>query len=350
MERWPTVVLGAGGMVSQRLQQRLAHHPWFSLAAVAGSSRFNGRSLAEVPWILDEARPDLPVLTVVDVEDEDLMARLAREGVRIAFSALPAGEAERLEPRWASHGIAVFSNASAFRRHPGIPLVIPELNPEALSMAAGKPHRHVCATNCTLLPLALPFAALNDTYAITNFTMRSEQGLSGGGFGYMQEALERGDVDPTIPGEAEKTEAELRHVLGWTGSAEVRCGRVMRADGHHVFVTVETEKPMTAEDATACLVRWSSQHIMSELPSAPHQPLMLVDRIDPGTHLHADGRQFEAFDSAHHLSTGMAITVGNIVCETPHRLRFEGFSHNTLRGAAGGVIYLAELARFLEAI
>ena len=350
MDRWPTVVLGAGGLVAQRLQQRLAHHPWFALAAVAGSPRFCGRSLSEVPWILAEKRPELPDLTVTDVESEDEMKRLAQSGVRIAFSALPTELAQRIEPRWAAHGIAVFSNASAFRRQPGIPLVVPEINPEALAEPDDGKHRHVCATNCTLLPLALPFAALHASFTVTSFTMRSEQGLSGGGHPYMQAALAQGGVDPSIPGEAEKTEAELRHVVGWDGHADVQCGRVMRPDGHHVHVTVETEHPVTETAVVACLTGWANQRSRPDLPSGPAQALMVVDRINPAVHLHADGEGFEYADSAHHLRAGMAVTVGNIVCESDRRLRFEGFSHNTLRGAAGGVIYLAELARAMDVV
>ena len=151
MKRLKVAVLGAGGLVAQRLQQRLANHPWFTLAAVAGSPRFQGRSLNTVPWVLEEARPSLPELTVLDATDGMTVERLAEEGVSVAFSALPSREAKDLEPMWAGAGIAVFSNASAHRRRDGVPLVIPEINAEALRPQDGEPLRHACATNCTLL-------------------------------------------------------------------------------------------------------------------------------------------------------------------------------------------------------
>ncbi|MDP6200202.1 MAG: hypothetical protein QF531_05470, partial [Candidatus Poseidonia sp.] len=162
MQRRKAVVMGAGGLVAQRLQQRLVNHPWFELAAVVGSSRYLGCGLEKVPWGLDEDRPELPALTVGDITDPDTAQTLARGGVTVAFSALPANEAKTLEPMWSNAGITVFSNASAFRRHPGVPLVIPEVNPKALKA----PLKHACATNCTLLPLVLPCAALDASFGI----------------------------------------------------------------------------------------------------------------------------------------------------------------------------------------
>ncbi len=351
MERMKTVVLGAGGLVAQRLQQRLLHHPWFSLAAVAGSRRFSGQSLDEVPWVLQEPRPALPGFKVEDIEDAKTIEELVNNGVRIAFSALPTEEARRLEPLWAAQGIAVFSNASAYRRDPRVPLVVPELNPDALADHSPEPLRHACATNCTLLPLVLPLAALHERFGVESYTMRSEQGLSGGGQPYLEAALAAGKVDPTIPGEAEKTEAELRHVMAWEGAADVKCARVLRRDGHHVFVTVQTREPVHPETLRACLEAWSGDERCRTLPSAPAKPLMLVDRIDPEAHLFADGVHLGPYaDPSTDLKAGMAVVVGNLACTGPHEVRFEAYSHNTLRGAAGGVVYLAELARAMDVL
>ena len=147
MERLQVAVLGAGGLVAQRLQQRLANHPWFTLSAVAGSARFLGQPLDEVPWVLEERRPTLPNLTVLDVNAPDTARQLREQGVCLAFSALPNDTAMHLEPQWAEAGITVFSNASAHRRVDGVPLVIPEINAEALRPASGTHLRHACATN-----------------------------------------------------------------------------------------------------------------------------------------------------------------------------------------------------------
>ncbi len=349
MQRLNVAVLGAGGLVAQRLQQRLGNHPWFELAAVAGSPRYLGMALDDVPWVLDDERPSLPPLNVVDVSSPNDVEALAKEGVCVAFSALPSEEARRLEPMWVEAGITVFSNASAFRRQEGVPFVIPEINPHALVEQSAGPLRHACATNCTLLPLILPLAALNEAYGLEGYTMRSEQGLSGGGQAYMEAALAEGTVKPTIPGEAEKTEAELRHLLGWHGEATLDCGRTMRRDGHHVFVEATFAGSMDEAGVEQVLSAWSHDHRMSHLPSAPHQPLMLAPTIDVKAHLFADGNGFpQSPNPATERAAGMAVVVANLRCPRPNTVSFEAFSHNTIRGAAGGVVLLAELAHSME--
>lgn len=349
MERLKVAVLGAGGLVAQRLQQRLAHHPWFDLAAVAGSARFLGQPLSGVPWVLEEKRPALPDLTVLDVNDPAVVERLIDEGVRVAFSALPAAEARHLEPMWAHAGISVFSNASAHRRVDGIPLVIPEINAEALQPPRGGVLRHACATNCTLLPLVFPLAAIHHAFGLEAYTMRSEQALSGGGHPYMTRALNEGSVDADIPGEAEKTGAEFRHVLDWEGSSHLTCQRIMRADGHHVFVEATLSQPTDENALRGELTKWSMGQRLHDLPSAPSQPLMVEDNVDVNAHLFADGSAYPTQpDPAVDLKAGMAVVVGNIEMPDPTTVRFQAFNHNTLRGAAGGVVLLAELAYAME--
>lgn len=346
MERLKVVVLGAGGLVAQRLQQRLANHPWFELVAVAGSPRFQEHALKDVPWVLDEPRPELPDVTVRDVADASTVAGLASEGVMLAFSSLPSAQAAKLEPLWVDGGISVFSNASAFRGVEGVPLVIPEVNPTALENG-DDPLTHACATNCTLLPLILPLAALHEGYSLQTYSMRSEQGLSGGGHAYMQSALQAGTVEPSIPGEAEKTEAEFSHILQWEGSATLECNRVMRADGHLVVVEATFGRTVDVEGVQEVLERWSQNHAFPDLPSAPVKPLSLVESIDPDTHLFADGAGFPISPNpAKNYGAGMAVVVGSIRCLDSTTVRFEAYSHNTLRGAAGGVILLAELAHW----
>ena len=261
---------------------------------------------------------------VDDVADEAAIRRLVSEGVSVAFSSLPSTEAQQLEPLWVNAGVAVFSNASAYRGADGVPLVIPEINPTALRTS--RPLRHACATNCTLIPLVLPLAAIHEAFGLKGYTMRSEQGLSGGGHAYMERAMSEGAVDPTIPGEAEKTASELETVLGWAGEAVLNCGRVMRPDGHHVFVEADVERPVDEKAVMNALERWSNEH-RTTLPSAPHQPLMLTPAIDVEAHLFANGHGYpERPDPATELDAGMAVAVGSITCPTDRSIRFEAFS------------------------
>ena len=126
--RIPAVVLGATGTVGQRIVQLLAKHPWFELGAVAASEGSAGRPYAEVcHWTLPGAPPEAVATRIVDRLDP---SAIDCGGPAIAFSALPAGVARKVEPRFAEAGYVVCSNASAFRDEPDVPLVIPEVNPD----------------------------------------------------------------------------------------------------------------------------------------------------------------------------------------------------------------------------
>lgn len=344
IKRIPVAVLGSSGLVAQRLQQRLANHPWFELVAVAGSAGRVGQSLESIDWRLDDGAPVLPAITVGALDDEQAVAQLAQDGVKIAFSALPADVAEDVEPLWAASGIAVYSNASAFRRMAGVPLVVPEVNPQDLVFSADAKGRIACATNCTLLPLLLPLSAISANFGLTSWSMHSEQALSGGGYGLIDHVAKSGDCPSEIPGEAEKTEAEFRHILGWKGPADLICKRVDRHDGHLVHVEAVLEQTASPQSIIEALNTWSSQHTPHHLPSAPARSLMTVDDLNVALHLFADGEGFPSTcNPAVDLKAGMAIVVGNIETDGLH-VRFQALSHNTLRGAAGGTVYLAELA------
>ena len=148
MTRRKCLVLGAGGLVGQRLQQRLVNQPMFDIVAVAGSPSSADKQLSSIPWRLDEIRPDLPELLVVDANDPNLTQHCQSLGVEIAFSGLPSSVAQSVEQVLVDAGITVFSNSSAYRRKPNVPMIIPEINPHH-----NYPSKHYCATNCTLIPL-----------------------------------------------------------------------------------------------------------------------------------------------------------------------------------------------------
>ncbi len=346
MDRLKTVVLGASGLVAQRLQQRLHQHPWFELCAVAGKSERQGETLDSILWRLAEERPPFAPLQIEDVHDADLPKKLYEAGIRVAFSALPSEHAVEVEPMWARSGIAVFSNASSYRQDEGVPLVIPEINPHSLSQIGAIGYPLACATNCTLLPIIMPLTPLHRSFGLRSFSVRTEQALSGGGYRLIDHR--EGNSEPLeedIPGEAIKTEAEFRRILDWNGTAEIVCKRVERNDGHHVSVKAEFENDITLDDIHQCLHQWNALNANKEHPSAPHSPLMFPSDLDVKAHLFGDGIAFEDEPNpARNLKTGMAIVVTSIECLDSRTVAFEAYSHNTIRGAAGGVVYLAELA------
>lgn len=354
MRRRPSVVLGASGLVGQRMQQRLHNHPWFEMKAVGGSASTAGTLLDDVPWRLQENRPDMASLVVHDVLSTSFVQEMLDLEIEVAFSCLPSDVAERIESVMTQAGIAVFSNSSHHRGEEGIPLVIPDVNPSHMDAFSTSKGAHACGTNCTLVPLAVPLAALRD-FGIQKVSMRSEQALSGAGWRllYNQDA-HSGHLSPDIPGEAEKVSEELLHVFGKLEhqhvspaafGVEVHCQRVARPDGHQVYVEVEFSEPVTRESVTEAFSSHDWDSDTKSCPSTPHRPLHLVERIDVSEHLWSDGIQFTTNpDPSINLKTGMAVVIGNIEMRSSHSFSFSGYSHNTIRGAAGGTLLLAELA------
>ena len=346
MDRLKTIVLGASGLVAQRLQQRLFQHPWFELSAIAGRSERKGELLDSIQWNLDEKRPPFDSMVLEDVYDANLPVKLYDAGIRVAFSALPSEHAVHVEPMWAQSGITVFSNASSYRQTEGVPLVIPEINRDMLTQLGAVGHPLACATNCTLLPIIMPLTPLHRAFGLRSFSVRTEQALSGGGYRLLDHR--DGNSEPLnheIPGEAEKTEAEFRRILGWTGPADIVCKRVDRKDGHFVAVTAQFETDITAKDVRQCLDDWNTLNTDNPLPSAPFLPIMIQSNLDVNAHLFGDGVAFEDTpDPTVNLKTGMAIIMASVECLDSRTVSFEAYSHNTIRGAAGGLVYLAELA------
>tara|TARA_B100001758_G_C18405476_1_gene611764 strand:- start:1822 stop:2985 length:1164 start_codon:yes stop_codon:yes gene_type:complete len=377
MQRHNAVVLGASGLVAQRMQQRLANHPWFQLKAVVGSQRTAGRTLDSIDWKLPEKKPVLPNLTVLDAEDENIVGQLKDAGISVAFSCIPASIADPLELALASSGIAVFSNASAFRRCDGIPLVIPDVNSDHLEHFGVAGYPLACATNCTLIPLAVPAAALARMFGIRHVKMNSEQALSGAGYELVLDAQALSGNHPSeIIGEAEKTASELLHVLGTSvntqrdqacqmgvhrdhqsitesmshviamnAEVEASCRRVTRIDGHQIFASIQLEQPTTLDEVLSCLKNWSPPESLRECPSAPHRSLHIVEHIDVEQHLWSNGLEFQSQpDPSADLKAGMAVVIGSVRMTSPTCVEFSAYSHNTVRGAAGGTMWLAEQA------
>ena len=187
MTRYSVAILGATGLVGQRLQELLWNHPFFDVEAIAGSPKNVGLMFEELEWRLETQKPsyDILICSMSDIPDVD-----------IAFSALPNNVAEIVEPSLVARGIHVFSNASTFRRIAGVPMVIPEINPHTMDEYEG----HACATNCTVVPVATAIAGLREL-GIKSITIFTRQALSGAGWRLLfDEKALSGDVNPLIPG------------------------------------------------------------------------------------------------------------------------------------------------------
>ncbi|CAI8337786.1 MAG: hypothetical protein CMA41_04680 [Euryarchaeota archaeon] len=345
MPKVRVAILGASGLVSQRMQQRLSMHPWFELAAVAG--QLGGTKLSEIDWFLDEKRPEFiqqSDIRIFDIHDPKLAVKLIEAGAQIVFSALPSQPALHIEKNLNEAGLHVFSNASAYRMHPEVALVVADVNPEALIRPTSKRALHACATNCTLIPVLHPLSILSQYHNINRVVVRSEQALSGAGWKLLHNEDEKAKaIEQEIPGEAEKIIEEAEQILGIDGIEwDVQCKRVDEKDGHIVNVEVHLADNPTYDSIKSELDSMILERI-NPLPSQPQYPMILIQSDPLRTRDLWMGQTFDEVQPSLDLKAGMTTTVQLKTVESGV-VYFKALSHNTIRGAAGGVVLLAELA------
>ena len=337
-------ILGAGGFVSQRMQQRLANHPWFDLVAVAGQD--SGEMLSTIPWRLKHRKPEAlnnisePIL---DVHSPELHRLLKGLGVSIVFSALPSGPARTIEPNLSRNGLVVFSNASAYRMHPEAPLVVADVNPESLKHWPGELGFLACATNCTLIPVLHPLHAIANHHRVTQVKVRSEQALSGAGWTLLlDDEKKRAALGKEIKGEAEKLIEEAERILKINAEWDVACKRVDAEEGHVVNVELELDQNVTYDEIRS-LILSHKYNQLGVLPSAPVSPIIVINEPPMrAKHLWGSSQDLNP-NPAEDLAAGME-TIVYIEAVEGSTVQFKALSHNTIRGAAGGVVLLAEVA------
>jgi aspartate-semialdehyde dehydrogenase len=349
MKRFCVGVLGATGMAGQRYVQLLADHPWFELVWVAASPRSAGRSYREavagrwhVPGELPAAIGDLVVQGVGKV-------RACAKKVDLVFSAVTSSVARDVEMRYAAAGVAVVSNASAHRGDPDVPVVIPEVNPEHLKAIRIQQKLRgftrgfvVTKPNCSLQSYLAPLHVLDGAYGLEKVIVTTLQALSGAGHPGVSGLDVVDNVVPLIPGEEEKTENEPLKILGNVGRKGIRprkglaiaahCNRVPTLDGHMACVSVGFKRKPPRRVIEAAWRNFADKPQLLELPSAPVPAIVLREEPDrPQPRLDRDAGR------------GMAVVVGRLRPCPVLDWRFVGLSHNTLRGAAGGGVLIAEL-------
>ncbi len=342
MSQIPIAVLGATGSVGQRFIALLDNHPWFKVVALAASDRSVGQRYADaVRWVLNDPMPAYARDMVVIPAHPDLVQ------ANIVFSALPADLARDLEPKFAQAGMNVCSNASAYRRDEDVPLLLPEVNAEHVHIV--KQQRTArgwsgCLTtnpNCTSAGLTVALKALDDAFGVKKVFAVSLQALSGAGYPGISSLDIMDNVIPNIKGEEEKVEWEPRKMLGkfLDGRIEladikfsVHTNRVAVIDGHTVCASVELAHPADPETASAVLRNFSASDSARDLPSSPRPVIEVREEAD---------RPQPRLDRM--AGNGMRTVVGRVRRDPILDLKFVVLSHNTIRGAAGGSIYNAEL-------
>jgi aspartate-semialdehyde dehydrogenase len=341
-ERIPVSVLAATGSVGQRFVQLLDGHPFFEVVSLTGSDRSIGQSYGDAcHWILPGPMPAWACgMKVVPTTPE-------AANTRIAFSALPAGIAKEAEPLFAQAGVNVCSNASAYRTEPDVPILLPEVNPDHTGLVAVQRQQRgwsgsiVTNPNCTSTGMTVTLKALQDAFGLSVVFAVSLQALSGAGYPGVPSMDIIDNVIPYIGGEEEKVEWEPRKMLGRLEGGEIELApfaisahtnRVAVSDGHIVCLSIELKNRADEKRVTRALRDYQAPAISADLPSAPKPVIVVRDEPD---------RPQPRVDRM--TGAGMTTVVGRVRPDPVFDIKLVTLSHNTVRGAAGGSIYNAEL-------
>jgi aspartate-semialdehyde dehydrogenase len=344
MERRKVGILGATGMVGQRFIQLLTNHPWFDITWLAASDRSAGKAYGEaVRWKLDTPLPaKIAAMTVQPNTPEGCDGELPK----IIFAALDSDIARELEPKFAAAGCAVISNSSAFRMVADVPLVVPEVNADHLSLIETQSWRKetggyiVTNPNCSAIGLVMALKPLEERFGIESLFVSTMQAVSGAGYPGVPSLDILGNVIPFIKNEEEKMQEEVGKLLGRFAGTKIEmldakvsahCNRVAVEDGHTECVSVKLRTKATRDEILAA---WNDfaplrgQH----LPTAPDQPIEFDASPD---------RPQPRLDRMR--GNGMGATVGRLRECALLDWKFVVLSHNTIRGAAGAALLNAEI-------
>src|SRR5579862_3658755 len=263
-QKIPVAVLGATGIVGQRLLTLLDDHPWFRVSGIAASERNVGARYGDaVRWRIETPPPAWALDLPLHAPTPERMSAAS-----VIFSALPADEAYALEPAFAQAGAFVSSNASAFRMAPDVPLIVPEINPDHLEALTAQrrsrewPGALITNPNCSTIGLTLALAPLT-RFGLRRVLVTTMQAASGAGYPGVASLDLLDNAIPYIGGEEEKIENETRKILGgWRYGAFVpltpqtlrlsaTCARIPTRDGHLEAVSVELAERPTADEIIA---------------------------------------------------------------------------------------------------
>lgn len=350
-EKFKVGILGATGMVGQRFVLLLENHPWFKPVCVAASGRSAGKTYAEAVngrWKMDVPTPeyvkDMPVLDM-DKDFEKIVSM-----VDFVFCAvnMPKEQIRALEERYARAEVPVISNNSANRWTPDVPMVIPEINPGHLTVIEAQKERlgtkrgFICVKpNCSIQSYTPAINALLE-FRPKLVVATTYQAISGAGKTFAQWPEMEGNIIPYISGEEEKSEREPLRIWGKVVDGKVvpatepvitcQCLRVPVLNGHTAAVFVNFERKPTKEQI---IDKWTSYKGLPQelkLPSAPARFIQYLEEPDrPQVRMDVN------------FEHGMGISLGRLREDSVFDYKFVGLSHNTLRGAAGGAVEIAEL-------
>ena len=351
MKQYKVGVVGATGMVGQRFITLLENHPWFKLTALAASARSAGKTYEDAVgsrWLMKTPMPEaVKKMVVLDASKVEEVAAQ----VDFVFCAvnMKKDEIKALEEAYAKAECPVVSNNSAHRMTPDVPMVVPEINADHLEIIPAQRKRLgtkrgfiAVKSNCSLQSYVPALHPLMKDYGVTKCLVCTYQAISGAGktFETFPDILD--NVIPYIGGEEEKSEQEPLKLWGHIEGDQIvnaekpvitaQCFRVPVSDGHTAAVFVSFDKKPTKEQMLEAWANFRGPAQELDLPSAPKQFLHYFEE---------DDRPQPKLDRM--IENGMAVSIGRLREDTQYDYKFVCLSHNTLRGAAGGAVLLAEL-------
>jgi aspartate-semialdehyde dehydrogenase len=333
-------ILGATGTVGQHFIKFLQGHPWFEITWLGASDRSAGKLYSDATaWRLNGTMP--PKVAGIKVQD------CKPDGApRLVFSSMDASVATEIEQAFARAGHVVVSNSRNHRMEPDVPLLIPEVNPEHLSIIPFQQRKRrwqgqiVTNPNCSTVVLAMALAPLKP-FGIMRVLATTMQAISGAGYPGVASMDINANVVPFIGGEEEKMQEETQKILGdFRGDAihphqakvSAQCNRVPVLDGHLVATSVELQSKPTEQQLIDAFNGFRSVPQERALPSAPPLPIQYMeekDRPQPRRDVERDN--------------GMAVYIGRLRACPVLDYKFIALGHNTIRGAAGAAVLNAEL-------
>ena len=343
-------IIGATGMVGQRFITLLHDHPYFEIAKLAASSRSAGKTYTEAVgnrWKLDIPMPaDVGDMIVYDASKVEEVSK----DIDIVFCAvdMKKEEIKALEEAYAKAEIPVISNNSANRWTPDVPMVVPEINDSHLCVIENQRKRLgtkrgfiAVKPNCSIqsyVPMLTPLLDLG----IKRVLATTYQAISGAGKTFKEWPEMIDNVIPYIGGEEEKSEQEPLRIWGSVENGQIvkakapiittQCIRVPITNGHLAAVFMDLEKKAPKNEIIARWREFKGKPQTLGLPSAPKQFI---------TYFEEDNRPQTGLDRD--IEKGMGVSAGRLREDSLFDYKFVGLSHNTLRGAAGGAVLIAEL-------
>lgn len=351
-DKWKVGILGGTGMVGQRFISLLEKHPWFEVVTIAASPRSAGRTYEEAVggrWKMQTPMPDaVKNIIVKNVNDVDAVS----SEVDFVFSAvdMTKEEIKKIEEEYARAETPVVSNNSAHRWTPDVPMIVPEINPGHLAVIDSQKKRlgttrgFICVKpNCSIQSYAPALSAWRK-FEPTTVVATTYQAISGAGKTFRDWPEMEHNIIPFIAGEEEKSEQEPLRLWGKVEDGVIvkaempvitsQCIRVPILDGHTAAVFVNFKQKPTKEELVQALTEFRGEPQELQLPSAPKQFIQYLEE---------DNRPQIALDV--NYENGFGVSIGRLREDTVFDWKFVGLSHNTVRGAAGGAVLMAELLR-----